>query len=279
MGNTARSQTDTSATDMKISRLPPGFAELRTHAHIWWIKAEWEKFFPLTVSSFSTLTATAETFTAIGGRGSLQRLSLPDGGAAIVRRYYRGGFVRHFTYDLYWEHPFRPLVELCCTETARQRQVPTVEVLAAGIERVALGFYRGIMISREAERFMNLWEWLRSSSSSEKRQTALATVARAVKQLHTSGIYHADLNLTNLLVHINNFSSQALIIDFDRARVFPGSLPARLRQKNLQRLQRSLKKLDPHAHYISPADFEHFRHAYYTARPSNASSNQINCRP
>jgi len=251
---------------MKNTHLPPGFAELRFRTHVWWIKTGWEQFFPSVFSSFPTPAATASIFTPTGGRSFLQRLPLPNGASAIVRSYHRGGLIRHFTHDLYWERPFRPLTELLCTETVRQHRVPTVEVLAAGVERIALGFYRGLFISREAEGYVNLWEWLRSNPPPEERRTGIATVARVVEQLHTVGIYHADLNLTNILVAMRGPHPQALIIDFDRARVMPNSLPSHLRKRNLQRLHRSLQKLDPRAQYFSPVDLENFCCTYQTSR-------------
>ena len=250
---------------MKNKQLPPGFAILRFPRQIWWIKTGWEQFFPANFSSLSTLAATASIFSPIGGRSFLQQLPLPDGSCAIVRRYRRGGLVRHFTRDLYWERPFRPLAELVCTETARQRGVPTIEVLAAGVERAAMGLYRGLFISREAEGFMNLWEWLRNKPSSEERHTVIATVAQGIERLHSAGVYHADLNLTNILITTKGTQPQVRVIDFDRARMFPAALQSSRRKKNLQRLRRSLSKLDPHAQHFSPVDLETFCRSYRTS--------------
>ena len=170
--------------------------------------------------------------------------------------------MRRFTHDIYWERPFRPLAELRHTELARQRQIPTVEVLAAGVEHVAFGLYRGLFISREAEGFLNFWEWIRSNPLPEERCTGIEMAAHVIKRLHTTGVYHADLNLTNILVAPKSSQPQALVIDFDRARMFPASLPAYKRKRNLQRLRRSLNKLDPNAENFSSADLEIFCRAY-----------------
>ena len=44
-------------------------------------------------------------------------------GSLLIRRYRRGGFIRHFLRETYWapwNSPLRPLAELEATETARQ---------------------------------------------------------------------------------------------------------------------------------------------------------------
>lgn len=247
---------------MKSTLVPLGFVTVHSPGQVWWIKREWEPFFSTELTPFRGASPTATVLRPPGGRGDLYRLALEDGGYAIARCYHRGGLIRHFTHDLYWERPFRPLAELIATEIARQRGIPTVEVLAAGVEYVAFGLYRGWFISREAERFINLWEWLRSKPAGLVRQHSIEIVSQVVARLHSVGIYHADLNLTNILVMPQTPQPQVLIIDFDRARVFAGPLSSRQRKKNLRRLQRSLRKLDPQEQFFSSADLEIFREAY-----------------
>jgi 3-deoxy-D-manno-octulosonic acid kinase len=179
-----------------------------------------------------------------------------------VRHYWRGGFIRHFVHDLYWDRPPRPFAELVCTETARQRGVPTVEVLAAGVEWTTFGLYRGTFITCEAAGFVNVWEWLHGQITGEERKAGIEAVARAVAHLHRAGIAHADLNLTNILIRTVAETAEVLLIDFDRARVFPGPLPRSRRERNLRRLRRSLAKLDPEGVLVSPADLEVFCRAY-----------------
>lgn len=249
---------------MKSAPVPLGFVELRPSGQVWWVKRDWEQFFSAEFSSFRGVPPTVSTLTPTGGRGSLYRFPLGDGGYAIARRYRRGGLIHHFTHDLYWERPFRPLTELISTEIARQRAIPTVEVLAAGVEHVAFGLYRGWFISREAEGFINLWEWLRSKPSASARRQGIEIVAQVIARLHTAGIYHADLNLTNILVMPQTPQPQVLIIDFDRARVLTGPLSSRQQEKNLRRLRRSLLKLDSQKQFFSSADLEIFCGAYHT---------------
>jgi hypothetical protein len=259
--------------------IPPGFIEQRGPKRRWWMKVGWETAIQEVVSKIgegaAPLTSprlchpTPYTLhpTPSGGRGAVQRVPLETRGAAIVRHYRRGGLVRHFVRDLYWDRPPRPFAELLCTETARQRGVPTVEVLAAGVEWTTFGLYRGVFITREAEGFINLWEWLRTKPTGTEREAAFVAVVRTLVQLCQSGVAHADLNLTNILVQTASGTPQVLIIDFDRARLFPGPLPPRHCTFHIQRLCRSLDKLDPEGQFYSPAEVKLFRQADHTDFP------------
>jgi len=235
---------------------PPGFTERHSGKQTWWLKAGWDILLQETGVSVQAASTTH------GGRGAIQRLVLNDGRVAIVRRYYRGGFVRHFVRDLYWDYPPRPFAELICTEIARQRGVPTVEVLGAEVEWSTGGLYRGLFVTREASGLMNLWEWLRTKPTQPKREAILTTVARVIAQLHEAGIAHMDLNLTNVLVQGDTDVPAVLLIDFDRARVFSKPLPQSWCEHNLRRLRRSLDKLDPGGLLFSPIDLEAFCQAY-----------------
>ncbi len=245
---------------MKSPVVPQGFMTLHKPTEMWWIKEGWEQTLPSCLQDVWTPPLTAGS--VAGGRGVVQRLPLSDGGHAIIRWYRRGGFVRHFIQDVYWDRPFRPFAELASTEIARQRGVPTVEILAAGVKQLAWGCYRGVFISREATGFSHLWEWLQTHPPPTERKSTIETVAHTIVQLHTAGILHADLNLTNILVRVTDSIAEALIIDFDKAQIFPTALPEPYRKKVLRRLQRSLEKLDPQRQFTSSADKEIFCRAY-----------------
>ncbi len=55
------------------------------------------------------------------------------------------------------------------------------------------------------------------------------------------------------------------ILLFDRAKLFLGNLPASLAQKNLDRLLRSARKLDPARRYLSAGAWNQFVKFYYGA--------------
>lgn len=230
---------------MKRLIVPSGFIEHRLHNQVWWIKAEWRHFFPDHCNPFHITARLSPTPTTGGGRGALYRIDLDNGEHAMIRPYRRGGFVRHFVREWYWDRPFRPFRELICTEQARQCGIPTVEVLAASVEQNTLGLYRGVLITRAAEGFINLWEWLQSKPSDAQRTAVFAVVVHTIAQLSQAGIQHADLNLTNILIHIDTTIPSIKIIDFDRARMFSNPLSPQRHQRILQRFHRSLRKLDP----------------------------------
>ena len=252
--------------------VPAGFVEQRSHNQTWWVKAGWEGTFQEALAQVAQSafriplrpgSSTGHAFYTGGGRGPVQQVELAERGTAIVRHYHRGGLVRHFVRDLYWDRPPRPLAELICTETARQRGAPTVAVLGAGVQWVTACLYRGMLITQEAEGFVTLWEWLRTRPAGAAREAVVVAVARAIAQLHEVGVAHADLNLTNILVRVAVDTPAVLLIDFDRARVFPGPLARHWRERNLRRLRRSLDKLDPAGQLFSPTDLEIFCRAYH----------------
>jgi len=243
--------------------VPAGFVEWQSLQRTWWVKTGWEEAIPAHLGFSSATISNPHPATNLsGGRGGVHRVVLSERGTAIVRPYRRGGAVRHFVRDLYWHRPPRPLVELICTETARQRGVPTVEVLGAGVEWLSCGLYRGAFVTREAEGFVNLWEWLRSKPTGAGREAVITAVAQTIARMHEAGIAHADLNLTNILVRVAKNSPAVLLIDFDKARVFPSRLPPRRCERNLQRLHRSLNKLDSGGLLSSPLDLRIFCRAY-----------------
>ena len=225
---------------------PSGFHEQKTDTHTWWFKNSLLAEILKALGHLEDGSAESQH----GGRGTIQRVPLGDKGNAIIRPYKRGGFVRHLVHDLYWDHPPRPFAELIRTETARERGVPTVEVLGAGVERIAFGLYRGTLITHEAEGFLNWWAWLQTHPPTEERQLVTQKVVQAITHMHDAGIHHSDLNLTNLLVGPESGQPETRIIDFDRARIFTTSLPFSRRKRTLARLFRSMNKLDPDGQFL-----------------------------
>ncbi|NOT54129.1 MAG: hypothetical protein HOP18_05945 [Deltaproteobacteria bacterium] len=249
---------------MALSPLPPGFIEQAHAQETWWLKAGYETLIPSAIHQIAQLAEpqrqntraedSTRTITPLHwGRGAIWRVGTGTHDTLIVRAYRRGGFVRHFLRDLYWDRPPRPFAEVVATETARRRGVPTIEVLGAYVRWVNHVLYRGFFISREAEGFPNLWEWLQMRPTGPTRSSTLTTVARAIATMHDAGIVHADLNLTNILVQ-SGPSPHVLLLDFDRAQVLSAPVPRSQREQTLRRLQRSFKKLNPDGTLYSADD-------------------------
>lgn len=259
---------------------PAGFIEDRSATQLCWLKVGWEE----TIRTALACPANGTVLSVQGGRGKMVQVPIGEQvgeqtgepGSLLIRRYLRGGFIRHFlheTYWAYWDSALRPLAELRATEAARQRGVPTAEVLGACVEWRSLGWYRGLFISRTADGFVNWWEWLQTQPKQPERHQVATAVAQVVAQLHAAGIDHADLNLTNILIrctpetptHLIVFPMvfpMVLLIDFDRARVFPHALQHKQWEQNLRRLRRSINKLDPQRRLFPAHDLDLFLTTY-----------------
>ena len=80
--------------------------------------------------------------------------------------------------------------------------------------------------------------------------------------MHEIGVEHADLNLRNILVVHETPVPEVYIIDFDKARLYPGQVPAARARRNLGRLLRSVNKLDRERARIRPGDWDALLDAY-----------------
>ncbi|NIO11365.1 MAG: phosphotransferase [Deltaproteobacteria bacterium] len=196
------------------------------------------------------------------GRGLLRRIALSQGEHALVRTYFHGGLLRKITGRYFFTWPARPFKELVVTESVRERGIPTLDVLAAVVERCWGPVYRGWLVTRELAGAQDLWSALKSVTQFRHRTLLLQAAAMSVRQMHREGVYHADLNLKNILIRQENEEMKAYLIDFDKARLFPREIPAPRAKRNLNRLLRSARKLDPRGRYFSKEDWAAFM-AFY----------------
>lgn len=166
-----------------------------------------------------------------GGRGPLLRF--PCGGDwGLVRPCRRGGVMRYFLKDAYFLHN-RPLREFQLHVQAFERGLAVPEPLGVLWERHGLWF-RGALATREIPA-INLREFLRNAE--DDAEATLKACGRLVREMHSLGIFHADLQLANLLVG----ESRIYLVDFDKARIKP-ELSRLERSRNLLRLRRSMEK-------------------------------------
>jgi 3-deoxy-D-manno-octulosonic acid kinase len=194
------------------------------------------------------------------GRGGTYRATLAGGVRAVVRHYRRGGAVARFVRETYLGLRPRPLRELALTTEVRRRGIAAPEVLAARVEgRLA---YRGVLVTAEIPAASTLIEALRAAPDAGAREMLAASAGRAVAALHDAGVFHADLNVTNILVHPTPEGPAIALLDFDRARLTSGPMRRSARRRNLKRLARSLAKLDPERRVSEPAVVRAFRAAY-----------------
>jgi serine/threonine protein kinase len=201
---------------------------------------------------------------AYEGRGALRTVRFSDGETALVRQYRHGGTFRSLTGAWFFAWPPRPFRELVITEDLRRRGLLTVEVFAACVSRGFGPFYHGWFVTKELGGAVDLWSAMQQGLIQRLgEEAALRAVAASIRAMHREGVYHSDLNLKNILLRQESTGVASYIIDFDKAKLFLGKLPAELVTNNLNRLLRSARKLDPERRYFSPAAWRQLVDFYY----------------
>jgi hypothetical protein len=110
--------------------------------------------------------------------------------------------------------------------------LPTVEPLGYAYRRRSFGF-EGVFLTRKVEGLPWPQAW-----GGEDRGFFAAPVADLIKSLSAWGLWAPDLNATNFLLMPDG---QVLALDWDKAR---WTTRRRLLEGHLERLERSLRKLD-----------------------------------
>jgi len=187
-----------------------------------------------------------------GNRAGGFRLAIDGAPDLFVRLARRGGAMRFITSDLHLGLYARAMRELGLTAEALRRGIPVVEPIGAIVNWLAPLVYRAAFISR-AMRGMTLWEFLCADDDPTVRMHVLELARAAIETMHEKGLFHADLNLHNLFVTHARESFSIVILDLDKARMFPKPLGLRLRRANLARLARSARKLDPEGRRLDAA--------------------------
>lgn len=215
----------------------------------------------------------SQVMSSFQGREQLRSVYLRNGETALIRAYRHGGLFRNLTRKVFFTWPPRPFRELAITEEIRRRGIPTVEVYAACVAALPGPFYRGWLLTKELKQAQDLWTAFQSGLVRTLGvELVLAAVARTVKALHREGVYHHDLNVRNILVRSESDGVKGYIIDFDQATLNLGSLPAWLVRKNLNRLLRSISKLDPDRQLVSETHWSHFLKSYHAHDGHDARS-------
>ena len=191
------------------------------------------------------------------GRGEVLLVGHPV--AVAVRKYHHGGLFRRITRDIF-VFGSRPFEEVVVTEAAQSACIPTVEILAAIMQRKWGICYRAYLLTRYLPKAVNLVEYLGSKAPDEERHEVIKLAAQAVRTMHQSGIYHADLQLRNFLV-TRGEEVQVYVIDFDRSELHTWLSPS-ARIKNLKRLDRSAEKLKADGAFFSDKDKRLFCRSY-----------------
>ncbi len=222
-----------------------GFQSFKLGRRVVYLRRDFAFRAPVIVASLSTL-GSAE---GAGNRSSGFALKFEDGTELFVRINRRGGMIRLALKDLYVGIRARPLRELAVAAEARRRGMPVAEPIGVMVEWVAPIVYRSMFLTR-ALTGMTLWEFLCIDDDALVRAHVIEQARQAVDMMHRLGLFHADLNLHNLFVTEAHENFAIAILDLDKARLFRGPVPARMRARNFARLRRSVRKLDPGGRYL-----------------------------
>lgn len=179
-----------------------------------------------------------------GGRGEVVKLALA-GGECIIRAYRRGGLAALFLRDQFLFHN-RMLAEFRLTLGLHQDGAAVPEPLGVVWESRARA-YRGAIATRRLPG-ETLLDHLKRGGDPE----VLRLTGRRIRELHDMGLWHADLQVKNVLTD----GREVWIIDFDNA-CRGRSVSALGRCRNLLRFRRSLEK-----HGLSLDNFDSILQGY-----------------
>jgi len=149
-----------------------------------------------------------------GGRGGSLRILL-NGRNAILRHYYRGGWVTRLLSDQYlWfgKSLSRPWREWNILQRAVKADLPVPEAIAGCVCRTGL-WYRAALITAYLEDTETLTRRLQRERLRRADWHRLGTL---IKHMHAAGIRHADLTSDNVLI---DSQLRFYLIDFDKARI------------------------------------------------------------
>ncbi|MBX3699967.1 MAG: 3-deoxy-D-manno-octulosonic acid kinase [Dokdonella sp.] len=171
-----------------------------------------------------------------GGRGGTLFVDTPLGACAL-RHYRRGGLMTRFTRDSYaWfgAERTRAFREFRLLAALADAGLPVPAPVAARYRRRGLR-YRADLLTRRIEAV----EPLAARMTAQRLDEALArAVGATLARFHARGVWHADLNASNILV---GSDGTIWLLDFDRGRLRKPQLV--WQRANLVRLRRSFDKL------------------------------------
>ena len=135
----------------------------------------------------------------------------------------------------------RPMMELAANQKLLAAGTPVPEPALVVCWRVLGPFFRAVVGTVHVEHSIDGVALLDDSPSNERILRAASAAGRATRRFHDAGGRHADLHVKNLLFREHDASTEAWIIDLDKARVTPTPAVSR-RMSELMRLYRSLVK-------------------------------------
>jgi len=170
---------------------------------------------PLTVDDFDyeALARAGRVDSQAEGRGSAWFIRVEEE-HAVLRHYFRGGLMAKLSRDRFlWQGVERSRVfaEYRLLEWMTEQGLPVPMPLGARLQRLGL-HYRCDLITRALPNTRTLADRL---AEQPLDSATWMEVGRVVRQMHSLGVWHSDLNAKNIL--LDNTDAVSLI-DFDRCR-------------------------------------------------------------
>lgn len=195
--------------------------------------------------------AQASAIRTLYGRGPVPVLTNPEGVGPqwVVRRYFRGGFMRAFGDRLFRGGRPRSFVEVENSTRIEELGFSTPRIVAAAVYPSGL-LYRADLVTELVPRARTLADVLFGKNDplggrtpGDARREALACTADLIARLSKVGVHHRDLTAENVLIAREAGQVHAILLDLDGCRIAgPGSPvdAGALRR----RLARSIRKLE-----------------------------------
>lgn len=169
------------------------------------------------------------------GRGTVWFIETPHG-AAVLRKYRRGGLIGKFNPFKYLAQPMeqtRAFKELALLEKLQQLNLPAPQPIAAMVRREGL-FYQAWLLTRAIPKAQDLYEVLQQHSLS---MDTWRNIGHTIRRFHDENVFHSDLNCHNIMI---DDDKNIWLIDFDKCSI--KGHHARWKKDNLDRLHRSFEK-------------------------------------
>ncbi|KZY82399.1 hypothetical protein A3740_24290, partial [Oleiphilus sp. HI0068] len=153
----------------------------------------------------------------------------------VLRHYLRGGMMSKISNDHYlfkgWQKS-RSVSEFNILSLLNQQNLPVPKPAAAQVVKRGL-YYQADLLTHRIPNAQDLLQVLKQVQSKDFYFTLGALIAR----FHKAGVYHADLNIQNIL---QDEEGLFWLIDFDRAKMLKPKHA--WKSSNLKRLKRSFEK-------------------------------------
>ncbi len=148
----------------------------------------------------------------LGGRSQPLCYDLTGYGSVILKKYYRGGAIRHVNHHTHLKWGVtRPEVEFMMLSRVRELGINVPEPFVFITKGRWL--YQGWLVTQRIENVLTLAELAAHDRS--KAETAIESLNHQVSLLIEHRIHHTDLHPGNVLVDDNGV---VYLIDFDKAR-------------------------------------------------------------